>query len=444
MGCIYGMKRNSSIPEHWQVAVCDPEETVCMNIDGDNGFQLAGCYDFKYNDGRYNSTGCFQQGQHCWDNECHNGTICLCDDPMCNNPDGPTSSPHPVTPGSTIECWYGAVWGEGDDKHNLTKQICNKNETMCLAAYSKDINWFTCHDPTEQSGHFNQSDVCVEDLYCFDDSHHHHGPYSQGRDDPPQCFDSNVCTCNKSLCNTYNASSTFSPGTLPPTQPSTMRCWFGEKHSGTGNETWKVEVCQENEDHCFQMVSKDGFESRECWDLKYENEQYAGDGCYKGKHCHHEHCFEEVTACICNKPLCNDWTPDGNVTTDHPVTDGSGILCYVGEYPNYEATPCARNQTTCSYFLTKDGNEFVDCYDPSENDGKYYTDACFENIAMDDGHGDEVQGKFCVCDGLKDDLCNEDYFNKRECPPRSDGLFMSILDTFRFQEDVTWTQICSQ
>ena len=36
------------------------------------------------------------------------------------------------------------------------------------------------------------------------------------------------------------------------------------------------------------------FESRSCWDLEYEDEKYKGDGCYKGQHCHHEHCFDEV------------------------------------------------------------------------------------------------------------------------------------------------------
>ena len=37
------------------------------------------------------------------------------------------------------------------------------------------------------------------------------------------------------------------------------------------------------------------FESRSCWDLEYEDEKYKGDGCYKGRHCHHEHCFDEVS-----------------------------------------------------------------------------------------------------------------------------------------------------
>ena len=63
--------------------------------------------------------------------------------------------------------------------------------------------------------------------------------------------------------------------------------------------------------------------------------------------------------------------------------------------------------------LTSEGKEYVDCYDPSKNDGKYYTNACFENVDIDDGHGHAVHGKFCVCDGEKDDLCNEDYFKNR-------------------------------
>ena len=35
-----------------------------------------------------------------------------------------------------------------------------------------------------------------------------------------------------------------------------FRCWFGEKHPSTGNETWKVEVCEENENHCYQVRIK--------------------------------------------------------------------------------------------------------------------------------------------------------------------------------------------
>ena len=56
---------------------------------------------------------CFDEGQHCWDNECWKGELCLCanTDPResCNNPFGPTPSPEPTTPGSGIECWYDPV-----------------------------------------------------------------------------------------------------------------------------------------------------------------------------------------------------------------------------------------------------------------------------------------------------------------------------------------------
>jgi hypothetical protein len=56
-----------------------------------------------------------------------------------------------------------------------------------------------------------------------------------------------------------------------------------------------VETCQDNEHHCFQLISHENeYESRACWDLEYEDEKYKGDGCYRGEHCHHEHCFGEV------------------------------------------------------------------------------------------------------------------------------------------------------
>ena len=134
-------------------------------------------------------------------------------------------------------------------------------------------------------------------------------------DDKPDCHDNQtVCTCDKDLCNTYNSSSTFSPALSTTTQADTMRCWFGEKHPHTSNETWKVDICLDNEDHCYQLVSKDGYEMRECWDLKYEDEEYAGSGCYSGKHCHHEHCWDDVTVCICDSPECNDWSPEVSVS----------------------------------------------------------------------------------------------------------------------------------
>ena len=92
------------------------------------------------------------------------------------------------------------------------------------------------------------------------------------------------------------------------------------------------------------------FESRSCWDLAYEDDEYRDTGCYTGRHCHHEHCFDEVTSpsayleclemflpqatvCICSGPNCNEWTPNGTVTTDVPVTNPSSVLCYQVQYP---------------------------------------------------------------------------------------------------------------
>merc|ERR1712158_106095 len=166
------------------------------------------------------------------------------------------------------------------------------------------------------------------------------------------------CTCSTSECNTYNVSSTVSPGTEPPTQPSTMRCWFGEQHPGTGPEEWKVEVC-------------------------HEDEKYKGHGCYKGRHCHHEHCFDEATICICNYPNCNDWSSNGTVTTDVPVTDGSGVLCYKGTTDNYEATYCKKNETMCAFFGVSDGRELLDCYDPYKHNSTFNAEACYSDTDLE-------------------------------------------------------------
>ena len=154
--------------------------------------------------------------------------------------------------------------------------------------------------------------------------------------------------------------------------------------------------------------------SWKCWDLKYEDEEFAATGCYKGHFCHHQHCFhdEEVTVCICEDKLCNDWTDEGNVTTPNPVTDGSGILCYTGEVPHYNSTQCRAHQTMCSYLLTTDGKEILDCFDPTSNKGEFYATGCYENASVEDQMGNTHSGKFCVCDGDRDDLCNEDYMQK--------------------------------
>ena len=214
---------------------------------------------FSYNDGKYTAPGCYEEGEHCWDNRCHNGTLCLCDDgKLCNDPHGTTPTPHPTTPGSGLECLYGFV-GTHESHNNLTTQICNINQTLCLTVYGEDdsegVMWFSCHDPHQQGAQFSQGDVCIENsTYCWPQDH---------PDSVPDCMSSTVCTCNTTNCNTYNASSTFSSASPASTQPDTQVCYFGEKHPTTGEETWKHETCQPNEDHCFQMVSKSGFEVRQ-------------------------------------------------------------------------------------------------------------------------------------------------------------------------------------
>ena len=57
-------------------------------------------------DGKYK---CYDSGEHCWNNECHTGQLCLCQNAEpsmpCNNPVGPTPKPESTTPGSGLSCW---------------------------------------------------------------------------------------------------------------------------------------------------------------------------------------------------------------------------------------------------------------------------------------------------------------------------------------------------
>ena len=137
--------------------------------------------------------------------------------------------------------------------------------------------------PDNQDGKYAQENVCYEDsIFCYPPGHDGTERYIifclfiviqcfPCSPDKPDCSgNQTVCTCNtQNNCNSYNASSTFSPALSTTTMADTMRysdddmmmilmmmmyrCWFGEKHPSTGNETWKVEVCQDNEDHCYQV-----------------------------------------------------------------------------------------------------------------------------------------------------------------------------------------------
>ena len=55
------------------------QEDRCLIVIGDetDAFRLGQCYSTKYNGGRYED-GCYREGEHCWDNACHNGTLCVC------------------------------------------------------------------------------------------------------------------------------------------------------------------------------------------------------------------------------------------------------------------------------------------------------------------------------------------------------------------------------
>ncbi len=42
------------------------------------------------------------------------------------------------------------------------------------------------------------------------------------------------------------------------------------------------------------------------------------------------------------EPECNDWVYGGNVTTDVPVTGGSGLLCYTGSDSSHQASSISK------------------------------------------------------------------------------------------------------
>ncbi|XP_023337699.1 uncharacterized protein LOC111708524 [Eurytemora carolleeae] len=143
-------------------------------------------------------------------------------------------------------------------------------------------------------------------------------------------------------------------------------------------------------------------ESRQCWNLAYEDGKYSGAGCYKGELCHHEHCYNDTTVCLCTESECNDWSATGNVTTDVPVTGGSGLLCYSGTFDNYEAKPCAESETLCMGFSGGQGT--FDCYDPQTNDALFVTNGCWDGVDIEQTQ-DSTVGRLCLCSD--EPLCNE-------------------------------------
>lgn len=420
MHCWYGIHHNETGPEkEWISEECAPQEDRCILITSDDGFAMGQCYDKNYNNGVYNSSGTYETGEHCFRGRCHNGTIFICPEPLCNDVGASTPAPHPTTPGSGLDCYYG----EYDDHHpdaNLTTQICQKNETLCLAVYGDEENFFmaSCWDPTQEEGRYNSTDGCLYGLHCW---HHDDGDQD--------CHNGTVCTCDDNMCNNRTAWSTLPTESTPTTVEETMRCWFGEKHPSTGKEDWKVEVCESTEHYCYQLVRGTGdgrYESRQCWDLAYEEGRYDAAGCYKGQVCHHEHCFNHTTVCICKSPECNDWTVDGNVTTVVPATDGSGLLCYSGDQDNHEVKPCSRHETTCMGY-TQGGNTIANCYDPQTNDGKFNTDGCWDNVDIEQTE-DHGKGTLCLCS--EEDLCNQKYLSGKAASLTLPSFLILIASSF--------------
>ena len=51
----------------------------------------------------------------------------------------------------------------------------------------------------------------------------------------------------------------------------------------------------------------------------------------------------------------------------------------------------------------------LDCYDPYKHNSTFNAEACYSDTDLEWDNQLE-HGKFCVCDGVKNDLCNEDFF----------------------------------
>ncbi len=57
------------------------------------------------------------------------------------------------------------------------------------------------------------------------------------------------------------------------------------------------------------------------------------------------------------EPECNDWVYGGNVTTDVPVTGGSGLLCYTGSDNSHQASSSVL-PTLVNIFLSEMAKNF--------------------------------------------------------------------------------------
>ena len=139
-------------------------------------FSWRGCWSTDYEEGRYNVSltpdqGVFcEEGQHCIFGECHNSTVCLCNENLCNDfqvdkyglnknlvqVKENATTPAPVTmttTNMTNVCYYG-VQRNASDNTVWTPQICGSEETSCMLLTSPNSTFrvAACYDPTYNDG----------------------------------------------------------------------------------------------------------------------------------------------------------------------------------------------------------------------------------------------------------------------------------------------------
>jgi len=77
--------------------------------------------------------------------------------------------------------------------------------------------------------------------------------------------------------------------------------------------------------------------------------------------------------------------------------------------------------------MMDDGSEHGSCYDPVSNQGQYSTPGqCYDDVDVEETGGHTHHGRFCVCDGERQDLCNGDFF-KHDPNNSADNLHCKMI-----------------
>ena len=145
-------------------------------------------------------------------------------------------------------------------------------------------------------------------------------------------------------------------------------------------------MCRDEENLCVRVTStKDNYEYRSCWDDDF-NIEYSRPGCYVGfEHCHHGHCHNDTTICVCEDDLCND---DKYSSEAPPITPGSGLYCYKHDYHDHPGTgarwpgdweECDKSEDFCieiSHTNSSQGVMFRGCWSTDYEEGRYNFTGC--------------------------------------------------------------------